>query len=445
MSGYIIRRILYMIPTVLGVILVTFVLFNVAGGDPAMLKLGKQATAQRLEEYDVQRGYDKPLICGMWGKTRAYRSDFRFSAAPWGNIPAVVYTNNPNRLILPAGREYSVPLSFELKPNTDYRWELVCRDGGWSEPDSARFVITSGTTVVKVVSLNADLWKKRFVEFRTPAEPGDLKFSFHVAVAPIEVKSLALYKRAGGFFDSQLFFFLGQIVRFDFGISAETNQKVSIMILGGLVPSLILTVPIFFIGLVVQVLLALVCAYYRNRFIDRFFVVISVILMSVPYLVWIIGGQYVFAYRLHMFPVWGFESLKYVILPVLVGVFSGIGGGLRFYRTVILDEVYKDYVRTAFSKGVSKRGVMLKHVLKNAMIPILTSVVMAIPFLYTGSLLLETFFGIPGLGNLSVNAILSSDFDVVRAAVLVGAVIYVIANLVTDLCYAFVDPRVKLR
>jgi len=445
MSGYIIRRILYMIPTVLGVILITFVLFNVAGGDPAMLKLGKQATAQCLEEYDVQRGYDKPLICGLWGKTRAYWSDFRFSAAPWGMVRGTVYTNNPHRVILPAGGEYSVPLSFSLKPDTCYRWRLDYRRGGPCDAGSARFVVTSGTNIVKTVLLDAGSWKKQYVEFKTPGEPGKLGSSFAVSGAAVELRSLALDKRAGSFFDSQLLFFLGQIARLDFGVSAETNQKVSTMILGGIVPSLILTVPIFFIGLFVQVLLALACAYYRDRFIDRFFVVISVVLMSVPYLVWIIGGQYFFAYRLHLFPVWGFESLKYVVLPVLVGFFSGIGGGLRFYRTVILDEVYKDYVRTAFAKGVSRRGVMLKHVLKNAMIPILTSVVMAIPFLYTGSLLLETFFGIPGLGNLSVNAILSSDFDVVRAAVLVGAVIYVAANLVTDLCYAFVDPRVRLR
>ena len=123
---------------------------------------------------------------------------------------------------------------------------------------------------------------------------------------------------------------------------------------------------------------------------------------------------------------------------------SGLGGNLRFYRTIMLDEMYKDYVRTAFAKGVSRPGVLLRHVLPNAMIPIVTNVVVAIPFLYTGSLLLESFFGIPGLGYLGVNAINSSDVDVVRALVFIGAVLFVIANLVTDLCYAWLDPRVKL-
>ena len=131
------------------------------------------------------------------------------------------------------------------------------------------------------------------------------------------------------------------------------------------------------------------------------------------------------------------------MLPVFVGVISGLGVNIRFYRTIMLDEMYKDYVRTAFAKGVGRSGVLFRHVLKNAMIPIVTNVVIAIPFLYTGSLLLESFFGIPGLGYLGVNAINSSDVDVVRALVFIGSVMFVIANLLTDICYAWLDPRVK--
>jgi peptide/nickel transport system permease protein len=166
--------------------------------------------------------------------------------------------------------------------------------------------------------------------------------------------------------------------------------------------------------------------------------------MSVNYLVWIVLGQYVLGYQVRLFPVWGFESWRYLILPCIIGVASGLGAGIRFYRAIMLDEMYRDYVRTAKAKGVSRSGVLFKHVLKNAMIPILTSVIMAIPFLYTGSLLLESFFGIPGLGNLAINAINNSDVDVVRAVVLVGAFLYVIANLVTDIAYTLVDPRIRL-
>jgi peptide/nickel transport system permease protein len=217
------------------------------------------------------------------------------------------------------------------------------------------------------------------------------------------------------------------------------------MILAGIIPSLSLTVPMFIVGLVVSISLALLCAFYRDTLLDRFFVVTSVVLMSVNYLVWIVLGQFVLGHTLRLFPVWGYESWKFLVLPCLIGVVSGLGGNLRFYRTVMLDEMYRDYVRTAFAKGVSKTGVLFKHVLKNAMIPILTSVVMAVPFLYAGSLLLESFFGIPGLGRMSINAINSADFDVLKALVFVEAIIYVIANLITDICYAAVDPRVKLR
>jgi peptide/nickel transport system permease protein len=173
--------------------------------------------------------------------------------------------------------------------------------------------------------------------------------------------------------------------------------------------------------------------------------VVAVALMSVNYLVWIIFGQFFLAYQLKWFPIWGFESWRYLLLPVVIGIISGLGGNLRFYRTIMLDEFYKDYVRTAFAKGLGPVSVLFKHVLPNAMIPIVTNTVVALPFLYTGSLLLESFFGIPGLGGLSVNAINSADVDVVRGVVLVGSVLYMAASLVSDLCYAVVDPRVKLR
>jgi peptide/nickel transport system permease protein len=214
--------------------------------------------------------------------------------------------------------------------------------------------------------------------------------------------------------------------------------------LDGIGPSLMLTVPIFFAGLITSVMLSLFCAFWRDTWVDRFFVVLSVALMSINYLVWIVGGQYLLGFKLGWFPVWGFESPRYLVLPVLIGVFSGLGAELRFYRTIMLDEAHRDYVRTARAKGVSRGGVLFKHVLKNAMIPIITNTVIAIPFLYTGSLLLESFFGIPGLGYLGINAINSSDVDVVRAIVLIGSILFVAANLLTDICYAVVDPRVKL-
>jgi peptide/nickel transport system permease protein len=248
-------------------------------------------------------------------------------------------------------------------------------------------------------------------------------------------------------FDSQFCHYLKQIATLDFGRSFASNQKISTLIFNGMGPSLALAVPIFLVETVVSIAIALVAAFYRNTLTDRAIVVSSVIMMSVSYLVYIMVAQQVLAYQLGWFPIWGFDKprIKFLILPTIVGVVSGLGSEVRFFRTVMLDEMYQDYVRTAFAKGCGQRTVLFKHVLKNAMIPIITSVVLAIPFLYSGNLLLETFFGVPGLGYLAVEAINSTDYPVIKATVLVGAVLYVIASLLTDICYALVDPRIKLR
>lgn len=257
----------------------------------------------------------------------------------------------------------------------------------------------------------------------------------------------ALQKQLGlsGSLPAQFGHYLKQIVTFDFGRSFATNQRISTLVFEGILPSLSLTVPIFLIDLAAAIAIALVAAYKRNTWIDRTIVVAAVIGMSVSSLVYILVGQYLLAFKEGAFPIWGYESARYLLLPVIIGFVSGLGSGVRFYRTVMLDEMYQDYVRTAFAKGQSDRVVLFKHVLKNAMIPILTSVVLSIPFLYTGSLLLENFFGIPGLGYLSVEAINSTDFPVIKAVVFVGSILYVFASLLTDICYALVDPRIKLR
>jgi len=170
----------------------------------------------------------------------------------------------------------------------------------------------------------------------------------------------------------------------------------------------------------------------------------STVLMSVNYVVWVLAGQFVLAYKCRLFPIWGYESAFYLVLPVLIGVFSSIGVDVRFFRTAILDEIYKPYVRTARAKGLSALSVLVRHVLRNALIPIVTYISLAIPYLFTGSLMLESFFGIPGLGNVSLNAIHSADMAVVRAVVVLGALLYQVVNLVTDLAYAWLDPRVRL-
>jgi peptide/nickel transport system permease protein len=404
MLRYIGKRILQMIPTVFGVILITFILFNMVGGSPAQQVLGPHAKADTLEDFDEQRGFNKPLFLGFETKTRAYAdSAFERNAGDWQGMADVIYTNG--KIVLAANGEYKLPLKFDLRTDCKYRLEINAT--GVTGSDDCKILRT-----------------------------GD---------AQGEIRSIRLRRVMSNPFDSQFMFYLNRLAHLDFGVSHSTNQRVSKLMLDGIGPSLMLALPIFLIGLVTAVSLSLLCAFWRDTWIDRFFVIVSVALMSFPYLVWIVGGQYLLGFKLGLFPVWGFETIRYIALPVTIGVFSGLGSELRFYRTVMLDEMHRDYVRTAHAKGVSRAGMLFKHVLKNAMIPIITNTGISISFLYTGNLLLESFFGIPGLGYLGINAINSSDVDVVRAIVLVGAIIFVIANLLTDLCYALVDPRVKLK
>ena len=170
--------------------------------------------------------------------------------------------------------------------------------------------------------------------------------------------------------------------------------------------------------------------------------------MSISSLFYIIGGQYLVSKLLHLVPISGFDlgmdAWKFLILPVLIGVIGGIGGGTRFYRTLFLEEANRDYVRSARAKGLSEIRVLFGHILKNAMIPILTGVVVALPLLFMGSLITESFFGIPGLGSYTIDAINSQDFAIVRAMVFLGSVLYILGLILTDISYTIVDPRVRL-
>lgn len=424
MLKYILKRIVQMVPTVVGVILLTFVLFNVVGGDLAAIALGKNVSLRMLEDFDGQRGLDKPLFFGARAQTRAYEDhDFSEGAGRWRAWSNATYSAETATVTIQPQTKID-PAAFELAEGREYEWILSYRGAG----------------TLAGHPLASREWKTEKVRFKGMERGG-----FATGLQPLEIKALKLRKVQHNPFDSQLLFYVRQLLRGDLGVSEYFKQPVSKLLADGVVPSLSLTIPIFFIGIIVSVSLSLVCAFFRDTWIDRSFVLVSVALMSINYLVYIVAAQYLLAYKQGWFPVWGYESWRYVVLPVVIGVVSGLGSNIRFYRTVMLDEMYKDYVRTAFAKGVSKPRVLFVHVLKNAMIPIITNVVIAIPFLYTGSLLLESFFGIPGLGYLGINAILSADIDVVRALVLIGALLFVVANLLTDLCYAAVDPRVKLK
>ncbi len=311
MKTYIIRRLLYTIPIVFGVLLVTFTLFNIVGGDVSDQIAGKAASRETRDEIRAEYGWDKPLFFSL---------------------------------------------------------------------------------------------------------------------------------------DSQFLNYLKNAAIFNFGRSWYDRELVIDKIKRGAGPSLSLTIPMFLGTIFISITLALLVAYVHGTIIDVSVVFICVVGMSIPFLSFILFGQYFLAFKWNLFPVFFWPDLspvQYVALPVLIGIAAGIGANLRFYRTVMLDEMRNDYVRTAFAKGLSTGRVLFKHVLKNAMIPIITQVVLAIPFLFLGSLLLERFFGIPGLGYLMIEAISARDFQVINAMTYIGAILFVIFNVITDICYSLVDPRIS--
>jgi peptide/nickel transport system permease protein len=235
---------------------------------------------------------------------------------------------------------------------------------------------------------------------------------------------------------------------FDFGYS-DDGRSISREIATRMGPSLAIALPTFLIGLVVYVSFALLMTLFRATALDLAGVALCVLLMSISGLFYIIGGQFLVSKLWHLVPISGYaggaDSLKFVVLPILIGVVGGIGSSSRWYRTIFLDEIGKDYVRTARAKGLSELRVLFTHVLKNALIPILTGVVVVIPLLFMGSLLTESFFGIPGLGSYTIDAINAQDFSVVRAMVFLGSVLYIAGLILTDVSYTVVDPRVRLR
>jgi peptide/nickel transport system permease protein len=234
---------------------------------------------------------------------------------------------------------------------------------------------------------------------------------------------------------------------FDFGYS-DDGRNITREISTRMMPSLAIALPTFFIGLFLYVTFALLMTLFRATALDMAGVALCVLLMSVSSLFYIIGGQFIASKLWHWVPISGYaggvEGLRFVVLPVLIGVAGGVGASSRWYRTIFLEEIGKDYVRTARAKGLSELRVLFRHVLKNAMIPILTGVVVVIPLLFMGSLLTESFFGIPGLGSYTIDAINAQDFGVVRAMVFLGSVLYIVGLILTDVSYTVVDPRVRL-
>jgi len=325
MLAYILRRLLYAIPILIGVNLLTFALFFVVNtpDDMARLQLGvKHVTPEAIERWKTEHGYDKPLLLNAKAEGAAQFTDtifFRHSAAMF---------------------------AFEFGKGDDGR---------------------------------------------------------------------------------------------DIGNEIKTRMG----------PSLAIALPVFVIGLMVNITFALLMVFFRSTYLDLWGVVLCVVLMSISGLFYIIAGQYFIAKLWNLLPISGFaggiDGFRFILLPVGVSVVAGIGSGSRWYRTIFLEEIGKDYVRTARAKGLGEVRVLFRHVLKNGMIPILTGAVVVLPLLFMGSLITESFFGIPGLGSYTIDAIQAQDFAVVRAMVFLGSFLYIVGLILTDISYSWVDPRVRLQ
>jgi peptide/nickel transport system permease protein len=233
----------------------------------------------------------------------------------------------------------------------------------------------------------------------------------------------------------------------DFG-RADSGRDIGYELGRRVGPSLLLMLPMIAMTTAASIAFALALVFFRATYLDFFGTVLCVVMMSISSLFYIIVAQWLFGKVLHEFPISGYEggadAFKFVLLPVLVGVVFQLGSEARLFRAMLLEEAGKDYVRTARAKGLAEPAVLFGHVLRNAWLPIMTHVGALLPYAFLGSLVFESFFGIPGLGNYTIQAITAQDFAIVHAMVFVGSALYIAAYLLTDLAYAWVDPRVRL-
>ena len=243
--------------------------------------------------------------------------------------------------------------------------------------------------------------------------------------------------------------YVEQIVTVDFGRSWSTKQTISTMITDGIGATLSLTVPAFAFSIVFALILGMVAAYFRGSAFDRGIMVTCLGMLSISSLAYVLALQYLLAFKGGFFPISGWDATwtgrwEYLILPALILFVLVLGENILIYRTVIVEESLQDYARTARAKGLNTRDIYGRHILKNAMIPIITIIVIEMPFLITGSVVIENFFGIPGIGGITIKALNESDFPVIKAMTVISSILYMLFNLLSDVLYAVVDPRIKL-
>ena len=428
MLRYIMKRTFYSLLIIGGVMILTFILFHLSSGDPASTVLGKNPSPEELENMRTALGSNKPLFYGKWKSTCLYPgADFTSSRLP-GNFVRIQgkYSPSGEGLLLEKGALLSVKRAFKPGESVkEVRVEWIQAKPGGKKVYCSRRIRGTPDEVVLSFPEKAILCSYRFF---LPNK--------HVLDSQLTGALKELISFSGTF---------PYISVFNFGKTLQSQEPIREKLFRGMVPSLLLMLPVFFGELLLGILLGMIAAVRHGKFSDQLILFFSVAGMSISYLVLILFGQWFFAYYLDLFPVWGWGDIRYLLLPVAIGILNGAGGGVRFYRTVFLDELNREYIRTAHAKGIAPVKVYFKHLLKNALIPVITRASTVLPFLFTGSLLLETFFGIPGLGYASINALNDGDLQMLKALVIVSALLFTLINLLTDLAYAWADPRVRLK
>lgn len=432
MGAYFVKRLLYSVWILIGILIVTFLLFRVAAGDPTAVLLGKNPEPLEIERLRDSLGCDKPLFFGRWRATELYsKADFRGGRM---NFPGIRFAGTPapedDGLRLKAGDSILFERNFPCREKTV---RMTIDASGPVEAGGRR--VENGELLLSGEEAPEEL----AVKAADGAEATIREIAFEKpTVSAFDSQALDSLKELVSFTDS-----FPYVTFFNFGKTLQTREPIREKLWDGMWPSILLMIPIFLGELFFGIVLAMIACAWRNTWLDRGIAVLSIAGMSISYLVLIILGQWFLAYRLNWFPVWGWGSSRFLALPVLIGIISGTGAGVRFYRTVFMDEIRKEYLRTAAAKGAGPLRVYSVHLLKNALIPIITRAATVLPFLFTGSLLLESFFGIPGLGFAGINALNDSDLGMLKALVLFSAILFIVINLLTDLAYAWVDPRVR--
>ncbi len=440
MIVYLIRRCLYAIPILIGVNVIVFLLFFFVNSpdDMARVHLGqKRVTPEQIDQWKREHSLDLPSFYNAGWR----RIGSLIATAPVNTVKLPTAGAGNYTLIVEAPQAQKVAQRRTLRVQCVQPGRLVL-PGDFDAEGNLALPATTATQrfpfriIPAQTAETPSLLLEITFELESPAPTHRVLLEYQGNIAPLSRFTQTIFFRRS----VQMLFF--QYGKSDDGkdIGEEIFQRIG--------PSLSITVPVFLLGLFIDIFFAMMAAFYRGTYADYWGVILCVVFMSISGLFYIIGGQVVFGKILRLAPISGFDygiySLKFIFLPILVSVIGGLGGGIRLYRTIFLEEINKDYVRTARAKGLPERVVLFVHTLKNAMIPILTGVVVSLPFLFAGSLLLESFFAIPGMGSFMVDAIQRQDFAVVQAMVSLGSFLYIIGLLLTDISYTLVDPRVQL-